>query len=294
MSIEPENNLRVLPHLKDALKRVESTSVFPAILIISFILYYAYKRLMNATIVELKNTLPSTSIDDQLRILHEQDISKLWMLTAYIITICMISFIWDHFSNKHNADDTVRNLCGMCYRKKLNAAWTRSLGKYNILTLQELMEIEKSSIPGDEIIIYTSLKETEKDVAHVVENNSKQGVKYRLAYYEECDEVHNDIYEKTVNVTNLGFGQGIDCELSKTTGFDVFTIYRRSKSKHETYFAVNYSLKRSCRHRHSDSGGCDDPCGGNESLFFKRIDPKLSAWVYDRLLNIINKQNAMK
>jgi hypothetical protein len=193
--------------------------------------------------------------------------------------------------------DAQKQLCKRCSTKKLETACSCSLEAYDIITFTALLDnIEGGLVKGDDVIIYTALKETEKTAAPIVKKNCGKGVKYRLVFYEDCAGIDKTLYADSIDLSKIGLNKGIDFELSKETGFDVFCVKRHNGS-YEAYFAVNYSTGPGCKHDGEENmiSPCINRCDyENKYLFYKRLNEAMARWVYKVLDSVIKERGVSK
>jgi hypothetical protein len=230
----------------------------------------------------------------------EQSNSLEWVgfIVLFVGTLMLISFIWDSISNKKRelAVELI-NICQECLKNKIDNELKLAvdnelkLAEYDLITIEQLLKnVELSLDKDDEVVIYTSLLKTEQDVKDIVVENNKKGVVYKLLYYETWGEIDKNLYNEIIDLTAMGYDKGIDFELSKDTGFDVFIVRRENTKEIEAYFAVNYSVGRKFCMREA-THGCKNPCDKeNKNLFYKKTDSKVAKAVYERLQEIINTE----
>ena len=164
------------------------------------------------------------------------------------------------------------------------------LAYYNLITFDELLNMEISLSKGDEVIIYTSDIETEDVAKKVVEQNILKGVKYNILFY-------NGDNDKKKELENLGYYKVIKLEKNKSsfdsrlsdskTGFDLMFFKQNNVVK--AYFCVNFSVgQKSCSDEIND--GCKKPCNkNNEFLFYKKIKNELADVLFENLSTIIEQ-----
>lgn len=265
----------ILTSLKSEVK-VVSVIKWSVLMLVAYLMLYMYK-------IKLNSTMSSAT---------QQSNSLEWLgfMVLLVGTLVLISFIWDSFSNKKgDLPAGLSNICQECLENKINNEL--NLNAYDLITFKQLLEeVELKLVAGDEVIIYTSLLRTEQEVGNIVSKNHEKSVVYKLLYYEKWGEIDENLYSEVIDLTLAGYNKGIDFELSKDTGFDVFIIKRQNTKEVEAYFAVNYSVgEKACMTE--ATGGCDNPCDKeNKNLFYKKTDSKIANAVYERLYVIIDDQ----
>jgi len=253
--------------------KIKTSLRFVVLLIISFIAYYFYKSYI-ATI---------------------SNISVLSLFLYTVIIICIIFFVnffWDYLINrKNNIADNLNNICKECVQGRISREL--SLETYGLLTKDDLVNnIEKNLNKDDEVIIYTSLAETESDMEDIVKENKDKGVIYHLLFYNGFDNIKSKYYRNIIDLIKLNYGKGIDFELSKNTGFDIFTVKRKNEKFAEAFFAVNYSVGP-CLDIDRSIYNCNDSCDySNTFLFYKKIEEQIADTVFNILKKIVKTYEA--
>jgi hypothetical protein len=263
---------RIFSSLKSEIN-VSSFIKLPILMLAAYFILYLHK------------IIPCSTLSDS----DEKIYSLEWFGFMSFFILMLVSFIWDSLSNRKIFLPTgLSDVCQECLENKIDNEL--NLDAYDLITIKNLLnDVERNLNKGDEVVIYTSLLGLEKKVEKIVAENHRKGVIYNILFYKtrDWDEFPEYLYNEKIDLNEEGYDKGIDFELSKNIGFDLFIVKRQNSNEPEAYFAVNYSFGvGSCITNAVES--CDNPCDKrNTNLFFKKTNDKIALAVYEFLHGII-------